>query len=53
VFVNRCGKEVPDDGSCESKHVAVCDRALKCFVGLHIFVSLFMIKKKTKRDVSE
>jgi hypothetical protein len=35
-------KELPDDGSCEPKHVAMCAMALQRCVGRHIFVCLKM-----------
>jgi len=31
-------KQVPEDDSCQAKHVALCVMILKCFVGRHIFV---------------
>jgi len=37
VFKLLC-KEVPDYGSCEPKHVAVCDVKFKWCAGRHIFV---------------
>ena len=39
VFKLLC-KEVPGDGLCELKHVAVCDVTLKWCVGRHIIVCL-------------
>jgi len=27
-FFNFCKKEMPDDGSCELKHVALCDTVI-------------------------
>jgi len=41
-------KEVPDDGSCEPKHAALCDM---CCFGLHIFVCLWC--SNTQPDASE
>jgi len=39
-------KEVPDDGSSESKHVALCDVTAQCYVGLHMFFCLWYRKKE-------
>lgn len=37
MFLNCC-KRTAGDGSFELKHVALCEVALKCCVGQHIFV---------------
>jgi hypothetical protein len=37
MFLKLLQKELPEDGSCEPKHVALCDLTLKCCVGRHIF----------------
>jgi len=50
VFKLLC-KEVPDYGSCEPKHVAVCDVTLKWCAGRHIVVCLWC--RKTQRNLSE
>ena len=36
-------KEGPGDGSCELKHLAVCDVALQCCAGRHILVCLWNV----------
>jgi len=40
THVFKLYKVVPDDGSCEPKHVAVCAMTLKCCSGRYIVVCL-------------
>jgi hypothetical protein len=45
VILKLLQQEVPNDGYCKLKHVAPCDRALKCCVGAHFHLFVYDTEK--------